>query len=141
MLVGWTLAVAVLAAVGRGVEQRLMPTTLSVPGTESHRWQQLMEGHLGEPAAVLLRGPPREVDRQGSRLAGALLRRRHTRSISPWSGGGARRLRPSPGEAMIVLNLEVPDGENQNTIVPPLERFVDRRIDPPVETHNLRPET
>jgi putative drug exporter of the RND superfamily len=136
VLVGWTLAVAVLAAVGKGVEQRLMPTTLSVPGTESHRWQQLMDGHLGEPAAVLLRGPPREVDRQGSRLAGALLRRPHTRSISPWSGGGAaRRLRPSPGEAMIVLNLEIPDGENQNTIVPPLESFVDRRIDPPVETH------
>jgi putative drug exporter of the RND superfamily len=136
VLVGWALAVAVLAAVGRGVEQRLMPTTLSVPGTESHRWKQLMEGHLGEPAAVLLRGPPEEVDRQGSRLAAALLRREHTRTLSPWTGGrGAQRLRPSPREAMIVLNLEIPEGENQNTIVPPLERFVDSRVDPPVETH------
>jgi putative drug exporter of the RND superfamily len=136
VLVGWALAVAALALVGRGVEQRLMPTTLSVPGTESHRWKELMEGHLGEPAAVLLRGPPAQVDRQGSRLAGALLRREHTRTLSPWTGGPeARRLRPSPREAMIVLNLEIPDGENQNTIVPPLERFVDRRIDAPVETH------
>jgi putative drug exporter of the RND superfamily len=136
VLVGWVVAVAVLAVVGRGVEQRLMPTTLSVPGTESHRWKQMMEGHLGEPAAVLLRGPPREVERQGSRLAAALLRREHTRTLSPWTGGrGAERLRPSPREAMIVLNLEIPEGENQNTIVPPLERFVERRIDPPVETH------
>jgi putative drug exporter of the RND superfamily len=136
VLVGWALAVAVLAVVGRGVEQRLMPTTLSVPGTESHRWKQMMEGHLGEPAAVLLRGPPREVDRQGSRLAAALLRRPHTRTLSPWSGGrGAGRLRPSPREAMIVLNLEIPEGENHNTIVPPLERFVDSRIDPPLQTH------
>jgi putative drug exporter of the RND superfamily len=136
VLVGWALAVAVLALVGRGVEQRLMPTTLSVPGTESHRWKQMMEGHLGEPAAVLLRGPPREVDRQGSRLAAALLRREHTRTLSPWTGGrGAERLRPSPREAMIVLNLEIPEGENQNTIVPPLERFVESRIDAPVETH------
>jgi putative drug exporter of the RND superfamily len=136
VLVGWALAVAVLAAAGRGVEQRLMPTTLSVPGTESHRWEQLMEGHLGEPAAVLLRGPASEVDRQGSRLAAALLRRPHTRTLSPWSGGpGAARLRPSPREAMIVLNLEIPAGENQNTIVPPLERFIDSRIDPPLETH------
>jgi putative drug exporter of the RND superfamily len=136
VLVSWALAVAVLAAVGTGVEQRLMPTTLSIPGTESHRWKEMMEGHLGEPAAVLLRGPRREIDRQGPQLAGALLRREHTRTLSPWSGGrGAKRLRPSPGEALIVLNLEIPDGENQNTIVPPLERFIHSRIDPPVETH------
>jgi hypothetical protein len=63
VLVSWALAVAVLAAVGRGVEQKLLPTTLSVPGTESARWKELMEGHLGEPAAVLLRGPPREIER------------------------------------------------------------------------------
>jgi putative drug exporter of the RND superfamily len=136
VLVSWVLAVSALAVVGRGVEQKLMPTTLSIPGTESHRWKELMEGHLGEPAAVLLRGPSREIDRQGSRLAEALLRREHTRTLSPWSGGrGAKRLRPSPGEAMIVLNLEIPEGENQNTIVPPLERFIDIRVDPPVETH------
>jgi putative drug exporter of the RND superfamily len=136
VLVSWALAVSVLTLVGRGVEQKLMPTTLSIPGTESHRWKQLMEGHLGEPAAVLLRGPPREIDRQGSRLAEALLRREHTRTLSPWSGGGeAKRLRPRPGEAMIVLNVEIPEGENQNTIVPPLERFVDSRIDPPLDSH------
>jgi putative drug exporter of the RND superfamily len=136
VLVSWALAVSVLAAVGWGVEQKLVPTTLSVPGTESYRWKQLMEGHLGEPAAVLLRGPPDEVDRQGSRLARALLRRHHTRALSPWSGvSEAKRLRPSPDKAVIVLSLEIPEGENQNTIVPPLERFVDRRIDAPVETH------
>jgi putative drug exporter of the RND superfamily len=136
VLVAWALAVMVLAVVGRDVEQRLLPTTLSIPGTESERWEQLMEGHLGEPAAVLLRGPRREIERQGSRLARALLRRPHTRVLSPWSGGGqAKRLRPSPGKALIVLNLEIPEGENQNTIVPPLERFIDRRVDRPVETH------
>jgi putative drug exporter of the RND superfamily len=136
VLVSWALAVSLLAAVGRGVEQKLVPTTLSVPGTESYRWKQLMEGHLGEPAAVLLRGPPDELDRQGSRLARALLRRPHTRALSPWSGvSEAKRLRPSPDKAVIVLNLEIPEGENQNTIVPPLERFLDRRIDAPVETH------
>jgi putative drug exporter of the RND superfamily len=136
VLVSWALAVSVLAAFGRGVEQKLVPTTLSVPGTESYRWKQLMEGHLGEPAAVLLRGPPNELDRQGPRLARALLRRQHTRALSPWSGvSEAKRLRPSPDKAVIVLSLEIPEGENQNTIVPPLERFVDRRIDAPVKTH------
>jgi putative drug exporter of the RND superfamily len=136
VLVSWALAVSVLAAVGRGVEQKLVPTTLSVPGTESYRWKELMEGHLGEPAAVLLRGPPREIDRQGPRLARALLQRQHTRALSPWSGvSEAKRLRPSPDKAVIVLNLEIPEGENPNTIVPPLERFIDGRIDAPVKTH------
>lgn len=136
VLVCWALAVAVLAAVGRGVEQKLVPTTLSIPGTESYRWKQLMEGHLGEPAAVLLRGPPRAIDRQGSRLARALARRQHTRALSPWSAvSEAKRLRPRPQKAVVVLNLEIPKGEDQNTIVPPLERFIARRIDPPVEAH------
>jgi RND superfamily putative drug exporter len=36
---------------------------------------------------------------------------------------------------VIVLNLEIPEGEDQNSIVPPLERFIDGHIDPPVETH------
>ena len=46
-----------------------------------------MEGRLGEPAAVLLRGPRAEIDRQGEQLAQALFERPHTRAISPWSGG------------------------------------------------------
>src|SRR5918992_3333335 len=84
------------------------------------------------PRAV--RDPPAGAG--AGRLDAALLRRPHTRTLSPWTGGrGAARLRPGPREAMIVLNLEIPEGENQNTIVPPLERFVDSRIDPPVETH------
>src|ERR671915_655135 len=84
------------------------------------------------PRAV--RDPPAGAG--AGRLAAALLRRPHTRTLSPWTGGrGAARLRPGPREAMIVLTLEIPEGENQNTIVPPLESFVERRIDPPLETH------
>ena len=80
MLVSWGLVVVVLALVGRGVEEKLLPTQLLVPGTESDRWDKLREGHFGEDAAVLHTGPPRAIDRQGPALADALARREHTRA-------------------------------------------------------------
>jgi RND superfamily putative drug exporter len=136
VLVGWALVVLVLAGIGRGVEDKLLPTQLLVPGTESDRWDKMREGHFGEDAAVLLTGPKEEIDRQGPALFRELARREHTRAISPWSGGSnADELRPTPGEALIVLDLEIPEGETQSTIIAPLERFVGQRVRPPVESH------
>jgi putative drug exporter of the RND superfamily len=136
VLIGWALVVVVLAAIGRGVEDKLLPTQLLVPGTESDRWDKLREGHFGEDAAVLLTGPKDQIDRQGPVIYRELARREHTRAISPWSGGrNAKELRPSPGEALIVLDLEVPPGGTQSTIIAPVERFVDQRVRPPVEWH------
>ena len=136
VLVAWAVAVALLAVIGRGVEDKLQPTQLLVPGTESDRWDKIRDDHFGEDGAVLLRGPADEIDRQGPPLWRALTRREHTRAISPWTGGeAARALRPSPTEALIVMDLEIPPGETQSTIVAPVERFVDERLEPPVEWH------
>ena len=136
VLVGWALVVLVLAGIGRGVEDKLLPTQLLIEGTETDRWADVRDGHFGEDAGVLLRGPAREIDRQGPRIARALANRENTRALSPWTGGGdARDLRPSPGEVLIVLDLEIPEGETQSTIIPPLERFVGERVNPPLEAH------
>ncbi len=125
-----------LALAGRGVEDKVQPTELLVPGTEADRWDKMRAGHFGEDAAVLLRGPKAELDRQGPALARDLALRPGTRALSPWSAGvGARKLRPSPDQALITLDLQVPEGETSSTIVPPLERFVDERISPPVKSH------
>lgn len=133
---GWLLVVVALALVGRGVEHRLLPTQLRVPGTETDHWSQLRKGHFGEPMAVLLTGPPKAIDRQGPPLAQALLKRNGTRALSPWSGGeAAAKLRPSPRQALIVLDVNVPKGQNTSTIIPPLERFIDARVAAPVEPH------
>jgi RND superfamily putative drug exporter len=135
-LVVWGLAVVVLGLAGRGVESRLKPTKLLVPGTEASRWNDVRKGHFGEDATVLLTGPAAAIDRQGPPLARALALRPHTRALSPWSGGsGARKLRPRPDQALIVLDLDIPPGETANGVVRPLERFVDSRISPPVERH------
>lgn len=136
VLLVWALAVILLALIGRGVEDKLVPTQLLVPGTETNRWSDLREDHFGEDAAVLLTGPAEEIESQGPPLYRALARREHTTAISPWSGGeSGEQLRPTPEEALIVLDLEVPPGEDQGTIIPPLERFIDDRVSAPVEPH------
>jgi RND superfamily putative drug exporter len=136
VIAAWLLVVAVLALIGRGVEHRLQPTQLRVGGTETHRWGELREGHFGEGLAVLLTGPKKELDRQGPALARALLERDNTRAVSPWSGGeAARHLRPSPEEALIVLDVDIAEGQSRSTFIPPLERFVDARVSAPVEAH------
>src|SRR6478672_4200055 len=136
VLIVWALLVAVLGLVGRDVESKLKPTQLLVPGTEANRWNDLRKGHFGEEATVLLTGPAAAIDRQGPPLARALEARPRTRVLSPWSGGsGARRLRPHPEQALIVLDLDIPSGQTANHIVRPVEQFVDSRISPPVERH------
>ena len=70
-------AVAALGAFGLGVEERLSPTSLEVPGTASARGEALAEEHFGDssPFAILLRGPAAAIERQGPGLVAAL--RRH----------------------------------------------------------------
>src|SRR3982750_1178951 len=105
-LVVWGWGGAVRGRGGRGVEDRLKPTQLLVPGTEASRWNDLRKGHFGEEASILLTGPPAAIDRQGPPLARALALRPGTRALSPWSGGrGAERLQPRPDRALIVLDL------------------------------------
>ena len=136
VLIGWAVVVLVLAVAGRGVEDKLLPTQLLVEGTESDRWADVRKGHFGEDAGVLLRGPAAAIDRQGPKLARDLAARENTRALSPWTGGGdPDELRPSPREVLIVLDLEIPPGETQSTIVPPLERFIADRVEPPLEAH------
>jgi RND superfamily putative drug exporter len=136
VIVGWVLMVLVLGLVGLGVDNKVQPTQLLVRGTEAGRWDNIRQGHFGEDAIVLLKGPRRAIDRQGPPLARDLALRPGTRALSPWSADqGARRLRPKPTVAVIPVDLKVPKGKNRTSIVHPLERFVDRRVSPPVSAH------
>ncbi len=132
----WVLFVLVVGFTGRGVEDKVNPTQLLVPGTEPARWDELRKGTFGEDAAIVLRGPKEQLDRQGPRLARDLALRPHTRALSPWSaGGGAERLRPGDETAVLVLDLEIPPGQTRSTVVPPLKRFVEQRVRDPIEPH------
>ena len=93
------LVLIVLGVIGTGVEGKLDPTTLNVPGTASSRANELLREHFGEsaPFAILLEGPPAAIDRQGPRLVRALRRNPAVTTLSPWDQGSVERLRPEPG--------------------------------------------
>ena len=97
VLVGWIVVVVAFGLIGRGVEGKVQPSLLFIPGTESSHWRDVRQGSFNEELIVLLVGPAREIDRQGPRLAAALGRRAGTRAISVWSPRAkqVKTLRPS----------------------------------------------
>ena len=136
-MAGWGLVVAVLALLGRGLEARLAPMSLAVPGTPSSRAEAMLASEFGNtvPVAVLLRGPPRELDRQGRRLVAALRGIRQVQVLSPWDGDVKERsLRPHPGAAFVLVNYIRP-ASRAMTVVSNAERVIGRTVRAPVHSY------
>ncbi|HEU4905099.1 MAG TPA: MMPL family transporter [Solirubrobacterales bacterium] len=127
-------AIAVLAAIGRGVEDELKPTSLSVPGTDSGRAAELQQRYFGDtaPFAILLQGPPGALDRQGPALIRTLRTDPVVSTISPWDKGSVDNLRPSPRKALILVDFHVDEAEAVQDTVPYLNRTLEEEIRPPV---------
>ena len=125
---------AVLAVLGRGVEDKLRPTSLSVPGTDSGRASELVKRYFGDtaPFAILLQGPPRELDRQGPALIRELRSDPAVSTVSPWDKGSVENLRPTPRKALILIDFHVSAEEAVENTVPYLDRTLDEEIEPPV---------
>jgi RND superfamily putative drug exporter len=123
-----------LAVIGTGTEDRLDPTTLKVPGTESARGNELLREHFGEtaPFAILLQGPGAAIDRQGPQLVQALRRDPRVTTLSPWDTGAVQRLRPTPRKALIIADFHVDTRTAVNETVPHLDDVLGRVIKPPV---------
>jgi putative drug exporter of the RND superfamily len=124
-----------LGIAGLGVEDRLQPTSLIVPGTASDRGQELAEEHFGtsSPFAVLLRGPAAAIDRQGPTLVRTLRRDPTVAVVSPWDRGSVGFLRPGPRRAIVLLDYHQPLDEAMRETVPALEHTLQARIHPPLE--------
>ena len=125
-----------LGAIGTGVEERLDPSTIDVPGTESFRSNELLRRHFGDtaPFAILLQGPPKALDRQGPRLIRALREDPRVTTLSPWDTGAVKRLRPVPTRALILADFHVSVRTAVNETVPHLERMLEEEIRPPVRS-------
>ncbi len=123
-----------LGAIGTGVEEKLNPTTLDIPGTESSRSSDLLRQNFGDsmPFAILLRGPAAAVDRQGPELVRALRAEPAATTLSPWDRGSTSELRPSPRRALIIADFHVDIKEGVNETVPRLEEILAEEIRPPV---------
>ncbi len=127
-------AIVVLAAIGQGVEDKLRPTSLSVPGTDSGRASELVHRYFGDtaPFAILLQGPAAELDRQGPALIRKLRTDPAVTTVSPWDKGSVGNLRPGPRKALILIDFHVSADEAVKTTVPYLDRTLDEQVTPPV---------
>jgi RND superfamily putative drug exporter len=128
------VAIVALGVIGQGVEDELKPTSLSVPGTESGKASELVERYFGDtaPFAILLQGPPAELDRQGPALIRKLRADPAVSTVSPWDKGSVGDLRPSPRKALILVDFHVDEAEAVENTVPYLDRTLDEEIRPPV---------
>jgi putative drug exporter of the RND superfamily len=123
-----------LGALGAGVEDKLSPTSLEIPGTPSAKANRMLREHFGDsaPFVILLRGPAAALDRQGPRLIRALRRNPEVTTLSPWDLGSVQRLRPSPRRAIVIADFHVGIDEAVNETVPELNRILEATIHPPV---------
>jgi RND superfamily putative drug exporter len=128
------VAIVALGIVGRGVEDQLRPTSLSVPGTESGKAGDLVHRYFGDsaPFAILLQGPARELNRQGPALIRKLRGDSKVTTVSPWDKGSVGNLRPSPRKALILVDFHAGADEAVKTTVPYLDRTLEEQITPPV---------
>jgi RND superfamily putative drug exporter len=133
-LVVAALFVVVLGVLGIGVESRLRPTSLSVPGTASERGTALLERHFGDsaPFVILLQGSPKALDRQGPVLVRALRHEPGVTTLSPWDRGDLARLRPSPRKALVLADFHVDAEESVKEVVPRLNLILDTKVHAPV---------
>jgi len=124
----------VLGILGAGVESRLSPASLEVPGTPSARAAGLLRAHFGDsaPFAILLRGPRGAIDAQGPALLRALHRDPKVSTLSPWQATGLHRLRPSPRKALVLADFHLSASAAVKDAVPRLEATLERTIHPPL---------
>jgi RND superfamily putative drug exporter len=128
------IVLAALAVIGTGVDSRLDPTTLDVPGSASAEANAMLEEHFGPsaPFAILLRGPAAALDEQGPRLVHALRQDPTVSTLSPWDKGSVEGLRPSPEKALVLADFHVGLKTAVNEVVPHLDRILARKVTEPV---------
>ncbi len=134
----WLVVVVALGLLGTGVQSRLKQSVFILPDTETARAYEIAKQQFGENVIIpiLLEGPPKAIDRQGPKLSAALAARSDTRVLSPWERAkGTEKLRPAPGEAMIVTTFDIPLEQAFDTLAPEVREAVDQVISPPVQAH------
>jgi RND superfamily putative drug exporter len=128
------IVLGALAVIGTGVNKRLDPTTLNVPGGASTEANALLEAHFGPsaPFPILLQGPAAALEEQGPRLVEALRAEPGVTTLSPWDKGTVEGLRPGPDTALILADFHVDTKTAVNETVPHLEQLLEEHVTTPV---------
>ncbi len=133
----WILLVVALASLGRNLDREVTLRPLFFEGTQSKRAHDIIVREFGSEYAVIvmLRGPQAAVDRQGEMLASRLAAVPHTSVSSPWTPGAkVKGLMPRDGVGALVVRVENQQKENVETLLPPVERQIERTVSTPVHT-------
>jgi RND superfamily putative drug exporter len=135
VLAAVALPIVLLSLLGLGLDGRLSPSTLDIPGTSASHAETMLREHFGPsaPFPILLQGPPRALDRQGPALVRAL-RRSDPRvtTLSPWDRGSVQQLRPNLRQALIIADFHTEIGEAVKHTVPELNGLLEENVHPPV---------
>jgi RND superfamily putative drug exporter len=134
-LAALAVPILVLGVLGLGLDNRLSPSSLDIPGTQASRANAMLEEHFGpsQPFPILLQGPAAAIERQGPALVREL-RRADARvtTLSPWDRGSVERLRPSPRRALVIADFHTEIGDAVRHAVPELNRIIASTVHPPV---------
>ena len=135
VLAVWLVAVAALAAQGLDLGDRLSAEQPIAADGPAARAQALTERAFGAEDAlvVMLRGPQRQLDRDGPRVQRALAAVPRTHVVTPWNADGVMRgLRPDPQTAVVVVNVGRAAGEDPVDALARVRAAVGRTVHPPL---------
>jgi RND superfamily putative drug exporter len=135
VLLVWAIAFVVALFFANRARDNLHETDLQIPGTTSERAAKLTERQFGGTIAmaVLLEGPPAEVERRGPELVQRLERIDGVDVLSPWAIGGARVLREPPGEALLTLQVKKPFEQISDETTPAVQKVLKDYVNPPLK--------
>lgn len=134
VLIVWALAFVIALFFANSARNNLHETDLQIPGTESARAAKLTKQEFGGTIsmAILLKGPPARVERDGPALVEDLERIDGVQVLSPWAIGGARVLKEPPGQALLTLQVTKPFQEISDKTTPAVEQVLARDVQPPL---------
>jgi RND superfamily putative drug exporter len=130
----WAVLLILALLLAPNARRHLHETDLRIPGSQSAHAAELTRERFGGTfaMAVLLKGPPRIVEREGPAVVQALERVQGVSVLSPWAIGGARVLREPPGEALLSIETSRPFKEVFEETTPAVERTLGRVVSPPL---------
>jgi putative drug exporter of the RND superfamily len=135
VLAVWVVAFGVALLFTDDARRNLHETDLQIPGTTSERAATLTERQFGGSIAmaILLQGPPEEVERRGPELVRRLERIDGVQVLSPWAIGGARVLTEPPGQALLTLQVTKPFEQISDETTPEVQKVLSDFVQPPMK--------